>query len=92
MTQTPAVPAPAPAKKSSLPMIIAIIVAAILSLCCCIPGILNIVSPGVYTTTGLTGNNTTGTISPMFGVVCIGLAIVPWVIPLIVIVVRRNKK
>lgn len=91
MTPTPA-PAPAPAKKSSLPMIIAIVVAAILSLCCCIPGILNIVSPGIYTTTGLTGNNTTGTISPLFGVVCIGAAIIPWIIPLVVIIVRRNKK
>jgi hypothetical protein len=82
----------APAKKSSLPMIIAIIVAAILSLCCCIPGILNIVSPGVYNTTGLMGQRTTGTISPIFGVICIGLAVIPWIIPLVVIIVRRNKK
>jgi hypothetical protein len=90
MTETPA--APAPAKKSSLPMILAIIVAAILSLCCCIPGILNIVSPGVYNTTGLMGQRSTGTISPIFGVICIGLAVIPWVIPLVVIIARRNKK
>lgn len=88
MTETPA----APAKKSSLPMIIAIFVAAILSLCCCIPGILNIVSPGVYNTTGLMGQRSTGTISPIFGVICIGLAVIPWIIPLVVIIVRRNKK
>ena len=91
MEPTPVVPA-APAKKSSLPMIIAIIVAAILSLCCCLPGILNIVSPGIYTTTGLMGERSTGTISPLFGVVCIGAAIIPWIIPLVVIIVRRNKK
>jgi hypothetical protein len=88
MEPTPA----APAKKSSLPMIIAIIVAAILSLCCCIPGILNIVSPGVYNTTGLMGDRSTGTISPLFGLICIGAAIIPWIIPLVVIILRRNKK
>jgi hypothetical protein len=73
-------------------MIIAIIIAAVLSLCCCIPGILNIVSPGIYTTTGLMGERSTGTISPLFGVLCIGAAVIPWIIPLVVIVVRRNKK
>ncbi|MGB7537076.1 MAG: hypothetical protein WBM17_00930 [Anaerolineales bacterium] len=88
MTQTPA----APVKKSPFPMILAIIIAAILSLCCCIPGILNIVSPGVYETTGILGENTTGTISPLWGVLCIGAAVVPWLIPLVVIVVRRTKK
>jgi hypothetical protein len=91
MEPTPATPV-APAKKNSLPMIIAIIIAAILSLCCCIPGILNIVSPGIYNTTGLMGERTTGTISPLFGVICIGLAVIPWIIPLVVIVVRRQKK
>ena len=90
MTQTPA--APAPVKKSALPMILAIVAAAILSLCCCIPGILNIVSPGVYNTTGIMGENTTGTISPLWGLVCIGAAVIPWAIPLVVIVVRRTKK
>jgi hypothetical protein len=73
-------------------MILAVIVAAVLSLCCCLPGILNIVSPGVYDTTGLLGERTTGTISPLFGVACIGAAIIPWIIPLVVIIVRRNKK
>jgi hypothetical protein len=90
MTQTP--PAPAPVKKSPLPMILAIIAAAVLSLCCCIPGILNIVSPGVYETTGILGENTTGTISPLWGLLCIGAAVIPWIIPLVVIVVRRTKK
>jgi hypothetical protein len=85
-------PAPAPAKNSSLPMILAIVVAAILSLCCCLPGIFNIVSPGVYETTGILGENTTGTISPLYGLVCIAAAVVPWIIPVVVIVVRRNKK
>jgi hypothetical protein len=88
MEPTPA----APAKRSSFPMIIAIIIAAILSLCCCIPGILNIVSPGVYETTGILGERSTGTISPLYGLLCIGAAIIPWIIPLAVIVVRRNKK
>jgi hypothetical protein len=88
MEPTPA----APVKKSSAPAIIAIIVAAILSLCCCIPGIINIVSPGIYNTTGLMGQRSTGTISPLFGVVCIGAAIIPWIIPLVVIIARRNKK
>jgi hypothetical protein len=85
-------PAPAPAKNSSLPMILAIVIAAILSLCCCLPGIFNIISPGVYHTTGILGENTTGTISPLYGLICIGAAIVPWIIPVVVIVVRRNKK
>ncbi len=88
MTQTPA----APAKNSSLPMILAIVIAAILSLCCCLPGVFNIVSPGVYNTTGLLGDRSTGTIPPLYGLLCIGAAVIPWIIPLVVIVVRRNKK
>jgi hypothetical protein len=33
-----------------------------------------------------------GNIPPIYGVVCIVAAIVPWLIPLIVILILRNRK
>jgi hypothetical protein len=90
MEPTPVAPA-APAKKSSAPMIIAIIIAAILSLCCCLPGIAVLLGFGTYSTTGVIGENG-GSIPTMYGLICIGAAIIPWIIPLVVIVVRRQKK
>ncbi|MGD0173107.1 MAG: hypothetical protein ABSC61_01540 [Anaerolineales bacterium] len=93
MTETPA--APTPAKKSSAPMIIAIIVVAILSLCCCIPGIINIVSPLPYTTStsGIIGQSSgTGTIPATYGLICICAAIIPWLVLGIVALLRRPKK
>jgi hypothetical protein len=89
MTQTPV--APAPAKYSSAPKIISIIVAAILSLCCCSLGILTLLGGSTLQTSGFTGSGT-GTIPPLYGVVCIVAALVPWLIPLIVILILRNRK
>jgi len=91
MTETPAAPAPAPAKYSSAPKIISIIIAAILSLCCCIPGILTLVGGSTWQTSGFTGGGN-GTIPPLYGLVCIVAALVPWIIPLIVILILRNRK
>jgi hypothetical protein len=94
MEPTPA-PVAAPAKKSNAPMIIAIIGVAILSLCCCLPGIINIVSPLPYTTTtsGLFGESTdTGTLPGWYGVFCICAAVIPWLVLGIVALVRRSKK
>jgi hypothetical protein len=91
----PAPAAPAPAKKSSAPMIIAIIVVAILSLCCCLPGIINLVSPLPYTTTtsGIIGESTgTGTIPATYGLICVCAAIIPWIVLGIVVLIRRPKK
>jgi len=81
----------APAKKSSTFTIIAIIVVAILSLCCCIPGILNIMLPSIYQTIGLTNANS-GPFPIIFGSVCIGAAVVLWIILFIVLWIRRPKK
>jgi len=87
---TPITPA-APAKKSPTPMIIAIIAAAILSLCCCLIGVLDLVSPSIAQSSGMMSGSTSG-LSTVYGLVCIGVAIAWWIIPLIVIVVQRNKK
>jgi hypothetical protein len=97
MEPTPAAPvsAPAPAKKSSAPTIIAVIIAAILSLCCCLPAIINIVSPIPYSTatSGVFGQSSgTGTLPATFGVVCVCAALIPWIVVLIIVLVRRPKK
>jgi hypothetical protein len=94
MEPTPA-PAPAPAKKSNAPMIIAIIAAAILSLCCCLPGVINLISPIPYTTStsGIIGESSTaGTFPAYAGLVCLCAAVIPWLVVLIVFLVRRSKK
>ncbi len=94
MEPTPA-PAPAPAQKSNAPMIIAIIAAAILSLCCCLPGIYNLISPiPVETTTsGLFGESSgTGTIPVYYALCCFCGAVIPWAAVLIFALVRRSKK
>ncbi len=88
-------PAPAPAKKSNAPMIIAAVAAAILSLCCCLPGIINIISPLPYTSsTDFFGETTSsaGTLPGWYGVFCICAALIPWLAVLIVFLVRRSKK
>jgi len=87
MEPTPA----APAKKRSTFTIIAVIVVAILSLCCCIPGIIDIMLPSINQTIGLTNANS-GPFPIIFGSVCIGAAVVLWIILLIVLLVRRQKK
>ena len=93
MEPTPA-PAPAPAKKSNAPMIIAIIAAAILSLCCCLPGMYNFVSPIPYTiTTGISReSSSTGTL-PVYWIVLLCAAIIPWAASSIFFLSggRRNK-
>jgi hypothetical protein len=80
----------APAKKSSAPLIIALIAAALLSLCCCAPGILVLLGFGTWETSGIIGNQA-GSIPPLYGLVCIGAAIIPWFIPIIVALIRRTK-
>jgi hypothetical protein len=91
MEPTPA----APAKKSNTPMIIAVVVAAVLSLCCCLPGIINLISPlPVTSTTEFFGESTTstGTLPAWSGVFCLCAALIPWLAVLIVALVRRPKK
>ncbi len=83
--------APAPAKKSSVGMIIAIIVVAILSLCCCLPEIFNLLSPAAVQSSGLMGNNSV-TVSPLYGLICVCAAIIPWIVLGIVVLIRRPKK
>jgi hypothetical protein len=94
MEPTPAVPA-APAKKSSAPTIIAIIAAAILSLCCCLPGIYNILFPLPFetSTSGIIGeSSSSGTLPGWYGVFCICAAFIPWVVVGIIALLRRSKK
>jgi hypothetical protein len=88
-------PAPVPAKKSNAPMIIAVIAAAILSLCCCLPGVINVISPLPYTseTTGLFGESaSSGTLPAYAGILCLCAAVIPWLAVLIVFLVRQSKK
>ncbi len=88
-------PAPAPAKKSNAPMIIAVIAAAILSLCCCLPGVINLISPIPFTseTSGLFGeSSSSGTLPAYAGVLCLCAALIPWLVVLIVFLVQRSKK
>jgi hypothetical protein len=94
MEPTPA-PAPAPAQKSNAPMIIAVIAAAILSLCCCLPGVINVIAPIPFTseTTGLFGeSSSSGTLPAYAGILCLCAAVIPWLAVLIVFLVRRSKK
>jgi hypothetical protein len=84
----------APAKKSSALLIIAAVIAAILSLCCCSPAIINILSPIPYTssTSGIFGESTTtGTISASYGLVCVCAALIPWIVVVIIALLRRPK-
>jgi hypothetical protein len=88
-------PTPAPAKKSNLPMILGVIAAAVLSLCCCLPGVWNILSPIPYTseTSGLIGESSSaGTLPAYVSVLCLCAALIPWLVVLIVFLVRRSKK
>jgi hypothetical protein len=84
-------PSPASAKKSNAPIIIAVIAAVILSLCCCCPGILTLTGNSTFSTSGLLGDNS-GTTEPLLGLICIGAAIIPLFIPVIVFLVQRSKK
>jgi len=86
MESTPAVPA----KKSPLPLIIALIVAAVLSLCCCAPSIPVFLGAGTWETSGIIGNDT-GKLPQAYGLICIGAGIIPWAIPLVVAILRRRK-
>ncbi len=96
MEPTPSTPpAPAPAKKSNTPMIIGIVAAAVLSICCCLPGVINIISPIPYTseTSGIFGeSSSSGTIPAYAGIVCVCAAIIPWLVVGIVALVQRSKK
>jgi hypothetical protein len=97
MQPTPSAPPvqPAPAKKSNAPMIIGIIAAAVLSLCCCLPGVINVISPFPYTseTSGIFGGSTSsGTLPAYAGIVCLCAALVPWLVVGIVALVQRSKK
>ena len=89
MEQTPA--APAPAKPSSAPIIIALIAAGILSLCCCGSSLPIFLGTGTYDVTGIAGTKSGG-IPPLYGLVCVGAGIIPWFIPLIVFLVQKSKK
>jgi hypothetical protein len=76
-------------------MIIAIIAAAILSLCCCLPGVYNILFPMPFdtSTSGIIGeSSSSGTLPGWYGVFCICAAVIPWLVVLIVFLVRRPKK
>ena len=92
MEPTPA----APAKKSNTPMIIAVVVAAVLSLCCCFPGAYNLISPMPFTSTvtDFTGVSTTetGTMPAYAGLLCVCFALIPWAGVLIFALIRRPKK
>jgi hypothetical protein len=82
---------PAPAKPSSAPMIIAVIAAALLSLCCCASSLPIFLGTGTYEVSGITGGDTGG-IPPLYGLVCVGAAVIPWFIPLFVFLLRRSRK
>jgi hypothetical protein len=86
MEPTPA----APSKRSSAPMIISIVAAALLSLCCCCPGLMLFARLGKWETSGIIGEKS-GNIPPLYGWICIGAAIIPWFIPLIIALARRSK-
>jgi hypothetical protein len=93
--QPPAAPPPAPQKKSNALMIVVVIVAAVLSLCCCSPGIYNLLFPIPYTsTTNIFGTVTeeSGTMPSWYGVFCFCAALLPWIVVVIVALVRRPKK
>ncbi len=79
---------PPTGKKSSAPMIIAVIAAVILSLCCCCSG-GTILSGSLG---AILGEDAGGALDPMFGLVCIGAAIIPLFIPVIVFLVRKSRK
>jgi hypothetical protein len=49
------------------------------------------VGGSTWQTSGFTGGGN-GTIPPLYGLVCIVAALVPWIIPLIVILILRNRK
>ncbi len=90
MQPTPA-PTPAPAKKSNVGMIITVVIAALLSLCCCAFSIPIFMGAGNYS--GYIGDNTTsGTLPPYVGLVCVCAGIIPWLVVLIVFLVQRSKK
>lgn len=87
MEPTPA----APAKNNPIPMMLAVIAAAILSLSCC--GLSIPVFLGFFNFGGnLSGAEFSGNVPPMYGFFCIGAGIIPWVIPVIVAIARRQKK
>jgi len=87
MEPTPA----APAKKSPVAMIIALIAAAILSLCCCGSSIPIFMGTGTYDVSGFTGTES-GSLPPLYGLVCVCAGIIPWFIPLIVFLIGKSKK
>jgi hypothetical protein len=93
MEQTPLTPAPtsAPAKPNNVPIIIAVIAAALLSLCCCGTSLPVFMGAGTYDVTGITGTESGG-IPPLYGLVCVGAGIIPWFIPLIVFLMQKSKK
>ncbi|MBN1438471.1 MAG: hypothetical protein JW929_03600 [Anaerolineales bacterium] len=84
-------PGSEPAKKSPVALIISIIAAVILSMCCCCPGVSLLTGQGTWETYGMMGDQS-GTIEPMYGLICIGAAIIPLFIPVIVFLVQRSKK
>jgi hypothetical protein len=82
----------APAKKSPLPVVIAALVAAIPSFCCCLIGVIALI-PGAqrtFRTYGPLGENV-GTFPAWYGYICVGAALIPWLLPLIVVIARRRK-
>lgn len=81
----------APAKRNPIPMIIAIIVAAILSLCCCGSGLPVFLGLGKYNL-DVFGAQANGVLPTTYGWICVGAGIIPWVIPLIVAIAKRVKK
>jgi hypothetical protein len=82
-------------KKSRPLIILAVVAAAILSLCCCLPGIINLIYPIPYTSTMTIFEQTTtsgGTLPSWAGIFCLCAALIPWVVILIVALARRPKK
>jgi hypothetical protein len=83
--------APPPAKKSNVVMIVSIIVAAILSLCCCSSSLPIFTGMGTYS--AYLGDNTAGGAIPgYYGLICVCAGIIPWLVVLVIYLVRRPKK
>jgi Na+/proline symporter len=72
-------------------MIVAVVIVAILSLCCC--GLSLPIFLGTGTYNGALGNSSTGgNIPQLYGLVCICAGLIPWIVLGIIVLIRRPKK